>query len=71
MAQDRLTRAVRGGLSPTGTGQASVILAGAVLLGGALAEAVAPGPVTLLTGADFAVGDGLGPGCSEPGPDRR
>ena len=56
MAQDRLTRAVRGGLSPTGTGQASVILAGAVLLGGALAEAVAPGPVTLLTGADFAVG---------------
>ena len=39
-----------------GTGQVSVILAGAVLIGGAFAEAAAPGPVTLLTGADFAVG---------------
>ena len=39
-----------------GTGQVSVILAGAILVGGALAEAAAPGPVTLLTGADFAVG---------------
>ena len=56
MAQDRLTGAARGGISRTGTGQVSVILAGAVLIGGALAEAAAPGPVTLLTGADFAVG---------------
>ena len=39
-----------------GTGQLSVILAGAILVGGALAEAATPGPVTLLTGADFAVG---------------
>jgi signal transduction histidine kinase len=56
MAQDRLTGAARGGISRIGTGQVSVILAGAVLIGGALAEAAAPGPVTLLTGADFAVG---------------
>jgi len=56
MAQDKLTRAARGGVSRTGTGQVSVILAGAVLIGGALAEAAAPGPVTPLTGADFAVG---------------
>jgi hypothetical protein len=56
MAQDKLTGAARGGLSRAGTGQVSVILAGAVLIGGALAEAAAPGPVTLLTGADFAVG---------------
>lgn len=33
-----------------------VILAGAVLLGGAVTEFAAPGPVTLLTGTDFAVG---------------
>jgi signal transduction histidine kinase len=58
MAQDRLTGAARGGVSRIGTGQVSVILAGAVLVGGALAEAAAPGPVTLLTGADFAVGAG-------------
>ena len=45
MAQDRLTGAARGGISRTGTGQVSVILAGAVLIGGALAEAAAPGPV--------------------------
>ena len=56
MAQDRLTGAARGGVSRMGTGQVSVILAGAVLIGGALAEAAAPGPVTPLTGADFAVG---------------
>jgi signal transduction histidine kinase len=63
VAQDRLTGAARGGLSETGTGQVSVIragavLAGAVLAGGVLAEAIAPGPVTPLTGADFAVGAG-------------
>jgi len=56
MAQDRLTRAARAGISRADTGQVSVILAGAVLIGGALAEAAAPGPVTPLTGADFAVG---------------
>jgi hypothetical protein len=56
MAQDRLTGAARGGVSRMSTGQVSVILAGAVLIGGALADAAAPGPVTLLTGADFAVG---------------
>jgi len=56
MAQDRLTGGARGGVSRTGTGQVSVILAGAVLVGGALAEAAAPDPLTLLTGADFAVG---------------
>ena len=61
MAQDRLTGAARGGasqrgISRTGTGQVSVILAGTVLAGGVLAEIAAPGPVTLLTGADFAVG---------------
>jgi signal transduction histidine kinase len=58
MAQDRLTGAARGGISRMGTGQVSVILAGAVVAGGVLAEAAAPGPVTLLTGADFAVGAG-------------
>jgi hypothetical protein len=36
----------------------SIILAGAILAGGVLAEIAAPGPVTLLTGADFAVGAG-------------
>src|SRR4051794_33515097 len=56
MAQDRLTGAARGGVSRTGTGQVSVILAGVVLVGGGLAEAAAPGPVTLLTGADSGVG---------------
>ena len=56
MAQDKLTSAARGGISRTATGQVSVILAGTVLIGGALAEAAAPGPVTPLTGADFAVG---------------
>jgi signal transduction histidine kinase len=56
MAQDRLTGVARGAISRTGTGQVSIILAGAVLIGGMLAEAAAPGPVTLLTGADFAVG---------------
>ena len=61
MAQDRLTGAARGGawqrgISQTGTGQVSVILAGTVLAGGVLAEIAATGPVTLLTGADFAVG---------------
>jgi signal transduction histidine kinase len=55
MAQDKLTRAARG-ISRTGTGQVSIILAGAILIGGAYAEAAAPGPVTPLTGADFAVG---------------
>jgi signal transduction histidine kinase len=55
MAQDKLTRAARG-ISRTGTGQVSIILAGAILIGGAFAEAAAPGPVTPLTGADFAVG---------------
>jgi signal transduction histidine kinase len=58
MAQGRLTGAARSGLSRAGAGQVSVILAGAVLIGGALAEAAAPGPVTRLTGADFAVGAG-------------
>jgi signal transduction histidine kinase len=56
VAQDRLTAPARGGISRTGTGQVSIILAGAILAGGVLAEAAAPGPVTLLTGADFAVG---------------
>ena len=56
MAQDRLTGAARGGISRTGTGQVSIILAGAVLIGGTFAEAATPGPVTPLTGADFAVG---------------
>jgi len=61
MAQDKVTAAagghvLRGGPGPTGTGQVSIILAGAILVGGVLAEIVAPGPVTLLTGADFAVG---------------
>jgi signal transduction histidine kinase len=61
MAQDKVTAAagghvLRGRLGPTGTGQVSIILAGAILVGGVLAEIVAPGPVTLLTGADFAVG---------------
>jgi signal transduction histidine kinase len=56
MAQDKVTAAARGGVSRMSTGQVSVILAGTVLIGGALAEATAPGPVTLLTGADFAVG---------------
>jgi signal transduction histidine kinase len=55
MAQDKLTRAARG-ISRTGTGQLSLILAGTVLIGGAFAEAAAQGPVTPLTGADFAVG---------------
>ncbi len=41
-----------------GTSQVSMVLAGAVLVGGSLAEAVAPGPVTPLTGADFVVGAG-------------
>ena len=63
MAQDRLTAAPggsvpRGSLSQTVTGQVGVILAGAILVGGVLAEAAAPGPVTLLTAADFAVGAG-------------
>jgi signal transduction histidine kinase len=56
MAQDKLTGAARGGISRTGTGQVSIILAGAVLIGGTFAEAATPGPVTPLTGADFAVG---------------
>jgi len=61
MAQDKVTaaaggRVLRGGLGPTGTGQVSIILAGVILVGGVLAEIVTPGPVTLLTGADFAVG---------------
>jgi signal transduction histidine kinase len=56
MAQDRLTGAARSGVSRMSTGPVSVILAGAVLIGGVLAEAAAPGPATLLTGADFAVG---------------
>ena len=61
MAQDKVTAAagghvLRGGPGPTGTGQVSIILAGAIRGGGVLAEIVAPGPVTLLTGADFAVG---------------
>jgi hypothetical protein len=58
MAQDQLTAAARAGVprvaSQVRTGQ--VIIAGAILAGGVLAEIVAPGPVTLLTGADFAVG---------------
>jgi signal transduction histidine kinase len=56
MAQDRLTGAARGSPSRTGTGQVNLILAGIVLIGGAMAEATAPGPMTLITGADFAVG---------------
>jgi signal transduction histidine kinase len=56
MAQGRLSGAARSGVSRMSTGQVSVILAGAVLAGGAFAEAAAPGPVTLLTAADFAVG---------------
>ena len=56
MAQDRLTGAAQGSPSRMGTGQVNLTLAGIVLIGGAMAEATAPGPVTLLTGADFAVG---------------
>jgi signal transduction histidine kinase len=61
VAQDKVIaaaggRVLRGSLGPRGTGQVSIILAGAILVGGVLAEIVAPGPVTLLTGADFAVG---------------
>jgi hypothetical protein len=43
MAQDKLTGAARGGLSRTRAGQVSIILAGAVVVGGVLAEAAAPG----------------------------
>jgi hypothetical protein len=43
MAQDRLTGAARGGVSRMGTGQVSVILAGAILVGGALAEIAGSG----------------------------
>ena len=61
MAQDKVTaaaggRVLRGRPGPTSTGPVSIILAGAIVVGGVLAEAAAPGPVTLLTGADFAVG---------------
>ena len=61
MAEGKLTAAAggdvaRGGIGQTSTGRVSIILAGAVLAGGVLAEIDAPGPVTLLTGADFAVG---------------
>jgi signal transduction histidine kinase len=56
MAQGKLTRATRGGISQAGTGQVSVILAGTFLIGGTFAEGAAPGPMTPLTGADFAVG---------------
>jgi signal transduction histidine kinase len=61
MAQDKLTAAAgggvpRGSVSQTGTGQVSIIAAGAILAGGVLAEIAAPGPATLLTGADLAVG---------------
>lgn len=48
MAQDRLT----------GAALARAGLASVLLIGGALAEAAAPGPATLLTGADFVVGAG-------------
>jgi signal transduction histidine kinase len=50
-------RVPRGGLGQPRTGQVSiVILAGAILAGGVLAEVAAPGRVTLLSGADFAAG---------------
>jgi signal transduction histidine kinase len=61
MAEGKLTAAARssasrGGISRAGTGQVGIILAGAILAGGVLAEIAAPGPVTVLTGADFVVG---------------
>jgi signal transduction histidine kinase len=61
MAEGKLTAAagggvLRGSISQAATGRVSIILAGAILVGGVLAEIAAPGPVTLLTGADFAVG---------------
>ena len=66
MAQDKLTaaaggRVLRGSPGPTGTGQVSIILAGAILAGGAPAGLAAPGPVTRRSA----------PACCEPGPDRR
>ena len=66
MAQDKVTaaaggRVLRGSLGPTGTGQVSIILAGAILAGEVLADIAAPGPVTRRSA----------PGCCEPGPDRR
>ena len=61
MAQGKLTAFVAGDVPGDGSrqkraGRAGIIVAGAVLAGGVLAETVAPGPVTLLTGADFTVG---------------
>jgi signal transduction histidine kinase len=62
VAEGKLTAAgggvPRGRLSQTGAGQAGIIAAGAIWAGGVLAETAAPGPVTLLTAADFAVGAG-------------
>jgi signal transduction histidine kinase len=61
MAEGKLTAAAggdvaRGSIGQISTGRVSIILAGAILAGGVVAEIAAPGPVTLLTGADFAVG---------------
>jgi hypothetical protein len=65
MAQDKVTaaggRVPRGSLVPAGTGQVSIILAGAILAGEVLAGIAAPGPVTRRPA----------PACCAPGPDRR
>jgi signal transduction histidine kinase len=58
MAQSKLTAAGgrSGHVGRVGAGQLSIVLAAALLIAGLLAEVAAPGPVTLLTAADFVVG---------------